>query len=136
MTPETSPSYSITVRLRIEDKPGNFARIASAIGAASGNLGALDLVGTEHGHKVRDVTIDCHDERHAQRILDGIRALPDVNEAIRLNPKYPYAYRVRGLIYARIGLREPAIRDLRHALKLKPDIEFVRDELKKLGAKP
>jgi malate dehydrogenase (oxaloacetate-decarboxylating) len=78
MTAETSPGYSITMRLRIEDRAGMFAKIASAIGACEGNLGAVDLVSSGKGHKVRDVSVDCRDEPHARRILDSVRGIQGV----------------------------------------------------------
>ena len=59
----TSSSYSITMRLGIEDKVGNFAKIASVIGTLGGNLGAVDLVSVTKGHKTRDVTVDCRNDK-------------------------------------------------------------------------
>jgi hypothetical protein len=40
----TSPSYSITIRCKIENRPGAFGRLATAIGEVGGNLGAIYLV--------------------------------------------------------------------------------------------
>ena len=39
-----SASYSLTVRLQITNKPGMLGRVASAIGDAGGDIGAVDLV--------------------------------------------------------------------------------------------
>ena len=39
-----SPSFSATLRLRLEDAPGTFARVAEAISEAGGSLGAIDIV--------------------------------------------------------------------------------------------
>ncbi len=74
----TSSSYSITMRLEIEDKPGAFAKIASVIGTLGGSLGAVDLVSVAKGHKVRDVSVDCRDEGHAREILGAVRALTGI----------------------------------------------------------
>ena len=74
----TSSSYSITMRLEIEDKAGNFAKIASAIGTLGGSLGAVDLVSVAKGHKTRDVTVDCRNEGHAKEILGAVKALDGV----------------------------------------------------------
>ena len=53
-----SASFSATIRVRLADAPGSFARLAEAIGEAGGSLGAIDLVRVEKGTKVRDVTVD------------------------------------------------------------------------------
>ena len=59
-----SASFSATIRVRLADAPGSFARLAQAIGDAGGSLGAIDLVRVESGHKVRDVTVDAADAEH------------------------------------------------------------------------
>ena len=42
--PHPSSSFSATVRVRLDDHPGSFARLAAAIAAEGGSLGAIDLV--------------------------------------------------------------------------------------------
>ena len=59
-----SASFSATIRVRLADSPGAFARLASAIGEAGGSLGAIDLVRVEKGTKIRDVTVDASDSDH------------------------------------------------------------------------
>ncbi len=73
-----SASFSATLRVRLVDSPGSFGRLASAIGAAGGSLGAIDLVRVEKGAKVRDVTIQAENESHIQRIVEAVRAVPGV----------------------------------------------------------
>ena len=91
MDEQTSPSYSITMRLEIQDRPGMFGRIASAIGACGGSLGAVDLVGSSKGLKIRDVTVDCHDDAHASRVtatvgeIDGVRLVRWWDRVFRLH---------------------------------------------------
>jgi malate dehydrogenase (oxaloacetate-decarboxylating) len=81
-----SPSFSATLRVRLEDKPGSFARLAGAIGAAGGLLGAIDLVRVEGTSKVRDVTVSASDEDHLHRIAEAVRALDGV-EVLRLSDR-------------------------------------------------
>ena len=78
MASGTSPGYSITMRLKIKDRAGTFAKIASAIGACGGNLGAVDLVRSSKGHKTRDVSVDCRDESHAHQIVGSVRGIEGV----------------------------------------------------------
>ena len=73
-----SASFSATIRVRIADSPGAFARLASAIGEAGGSLGAIDLVRVEQRDKVRDVTVDASDADHLERIVERVREVDGV----------------------------------------------------------
>ena len=73
-----SASFSATIRVRLQDEPGTFARLAEAIGEAGGLLGAIDLVRTEPGTKIRDVTVLAGDAAHMQRIADAVHEVPGV----------------------------------------------------------
>ncbi len=68
-----SASFSATIRVRLSDAPGSFARLAKAIGDAGGSFGAIDLVRVEKGTKVRDVTVDASDADHLARIVESVR---------------------------------------------------------------
>lgn len=72
MSHTTSPGYSITVRVEIENRIGMFARIATAISNAGGDLGAVDIVRAERGIILRDITVNAHDERHEKEIVGSI----------------------------------------------------------------
>jgi len=78
MTQHTSASFSGTLRVRLSDAPGSFARLAHAIGEAGGSLGAIDLVRVEHGTKIRDVTVDAADADHLNDIVEAVRAVEGV----------------------------------------------------------
>src|SRR3954454_5990324 len=73
-----SASFSATVRVRLEDRPGAFAALASAIGGAGGSLGAIDLVRVDHRHKVRDVTVLADDAVHLEEFAGAMRAVEGV----------------------------------------------------------
>jgi malate dehydrogenase (oxaloacetate-decarboxylating) len=73
-----SASFSAAIRVRIENHPGAFARLAAAIGEAGGLLGAIDLVRVERATKIRDVNVLADDERHLAAIVDAVRAVPGV----------------------------------------------------------
>jgi malate dehydrogenase (oxaloacetate-decarboxylating) len=73
-----SASFSATLRLHLDNRPGAFARLAGAIGDAGGLLGAIDLVGVEHGKKIRDVTVLANDDAHVECIVEAVRALDGV----------------------------------------------------------
>ena len=69
-----SASFSATIRVRLSDAPGSFARLAQAIGDAGGSFGAIDLVRVEKGTKVRDVTVEATDADHMARIVESVRS--------------------------------------------------------------
>jgi len=73
-----SASFSASIRVRIENTPGAFARLASAIGEAGGLLGAIDLVRVEGSTKLRDVNVLADDEQHLDAIVAAVRSVEGV----------------------------------------------------------
>jgi malate dehydrogenase (oxaloacetate-decarboxylating) len=65
-------SYSITVRLRYPNRIGMFSQIATAISAADGDIGAIDIVHVSGREMERDVTVNAADEDHASRIVEQV----------------------------------------------------------------
>jgi malate dehydrogenase (oxaloacetate-decarboxylating) len=78
MTRANSPSYSITIRVEIENRIGMFARIANAVSSAGGDFGSVDIVRVEKGKIIRDITVDASDERHERQIVKAIQKVPGV----------------------------------------------------------
>jgi malate dehydrogenase (oxaloacetate-decarboxylating) len=73
-----SASFSAAIRVRIENHPGAFARLAAAIGEAGGLLGAIDLVRVEGTTKIRDVNVLADDEQHLEAIVAAVRSVEGV----------------------------------------------------------
>jgi malate dehydrogenase (oxaloacetate-decarboxylating) len=73
-----SASFSATLRVRLENHPGSFARLASAVGATGGLLDAIDLVRVERTTKVRDINILAADATHLEQIVAAVGALDGV----------------------------------------------------------
>jgi len=73
-----SASFSAILRVRLDDKPGTFGRVATAIGETGALLGAIDLVRVEELHKVRDITVLAEDEAHIERVAAAVRAVDGV----------------------------------------------------------
>jgi malate dehydrogenase (oxaloacetate-decarboxylating) len=73
-----SASFSASIRVRIENTPGAFARLAAAIGDAGGLLGAIDLVRVEGSTKIRDVNVLADDEQHLDAIVAAVRSVDGV----------------------------------------------------------
>jgi malate dehydrogenase (oxaloacetate-decarboxylating) len=81
-----SPSFSATLRVRLDDTPGSFAHLADAIGDAGGLLGSIDIVRVERRHKVRDVTVSASDDAHLHRIVEAARSVDGV-EVLRVSDR-------------------------------------------------
>ena len=76
-----SASYSLAVRLEIKNRPGMLGRVASAIGEAGGDIGAVDLVESQRDRVIRDITIKARDSVHGQQIVNRLRRLPGARVA-------------------------------------------------------
>ena len=74
-----SPSYSLTIRLEIDNRVGMFAQIATTISKTGGDLGAVDIVRIEKGTIIRDVTVDARDYEHEKEIVRAIKKLTGVH---------------------------------------------------------
>ena len=74
----TSASFSATVRVRLDDSPGTFARFASAVGEAGASLGAIDIVRVERRTKIRDVTVLCADAAHLDDVVEAVSNLDGI----------------------------------------------------------
>jgi len=74
-------AYSVRIRVELPNRPGSLGRLATAIGAAGGNIAGLDLIETESANIVEDVTVLAADEEHVARIraaaeaVEGVRVL-------------------------------------------------------------
>jgi malate dehydrogenase (oxaloacetate-decarboxylating) len=73
-----SASFSLTLRVRLDDRPGSFADLARAIADAGGLLDAIDLVRVEAASKVRDVSVLATDATHAEEIVAACREVSGV----------------------------------------------------------
>ncbi|HTZ06664.1 MAG TPA: NAD-dependent malic enzyme [Gaiellaceae bacterium] len=73
-----SASFSLTLRVRLDDRPGSFADLARAIADAGGLLDAIDLVRVEGASKIRDVSVLATDAAHADAIVLACRDVPGV----------------------------------------------------------
>jgi malate dehydrogenase (oxaloacetate-decarboxylating) len=73
-----SASYSITMRVRLQQRPGAFARVAGAIGDTGAILGAIDIVRVDGGEVVRDVTVACVDVAHSEAVARAVGCLDRV----------------------------------------------------------
>ena len=74
----TSASFSATLRVRLDDSPGTFARFAAAVGEAGASLGAIDIVRVEKTTKIRDVTVLAADTTHLDSVVARVQNIDGV----------------------------------------------------------
>ena len=74
----TSVSYSFTMRLRIVNNLGMFAKVLHVIARLQGDPGAVDVVRADRNFKVRDLTVSARDDEHARAIVDSIKRIKGV----------------------------------------------------------
>lgn len=75
---ETFSNYRLTVRLELANRPGMFAKVATALAEERANLGAVDIVSASPDTMVRDITFDVQSEAHGRRVLKRLSDLPHV----------------------------------------------------------
>jgi len=75
---QTSASYSFTMRLYIENKPGRLARVINVIADLEADPGAVDVVKVEGQYKVRDLTVAARDEKHARAIVEEVKKVDGI----------------------------------------------------------
>jgi len=71
-------SYSFTMRLYIENKPGMLAKVLNTIADMKGDPGAVDVVKVEGNFKVRDLTVSASDDVHAKKIVTEIKKIKGI----------------------------------------------------------
>ncbi len=76
MSQTPSAQYSLTLRVEIDHRPGMLGKVASAIGEASGTIGAVDLVQVDGNRTIRDITVATGDASDWPRLTDAVEAIP------------------------------------------------------------
>jgi len=77
-SPGPSPGYSLTLRARIQNRPGSLGRLTTAIGRAGGDIGAVDIVHVGGGVLVRDITVNASSVEHGEQIVRATRAVDGI----------------------------------------------------------
>jgi len=73
-----SVCYSFTMRLVYPNQIGMLARILSTVGKHGGDIGAVDIAGSDTKSMTRDITVRPRDAAHQEEIQASVRRLPGV----------------------------------------------------------
>ena len=74
----TSASNSITVRLKLDHKPGILAKVTTLIGEKGGNIGAIDIAKADNHYIIRDITIFAISPEHGIGIVENLKTLSGI----------------------------------------------------------
>src|SRR5918997_1019192 len=73
-----SAHFSLILRIELERRPGTLGTLTSAIGAAGGQIGAVDILEQAERHTVRQLTVDFSSEEDWHEVLAAIEGLDGV----------------------------------------------------------
>ena len=73
-----SAQFSIILRIELPRRPGSLGRLTSAIGEAGGQIGAIDILVQAEDRTLREITVDCSDREHWDRVVQVVEDLEDV----------------------------------------------------------
>src|SRR5262245_66149574 len=79
-------NYRMTVRVELQNVPGQFARLATLLADEKANLGAVDIVEVTRGRMERDVTFDANSEALAKRVIDRLKAADGFSDVSASGP--------------------------------------------------
>jgi malate dehydrogenase (oxaloacetate-decarboxylating) len=71
-------AFSIRIRARIPNHPGEFAGLATAVGGAGGSLVGIDIVESNGPTVTRDLVVFCGSEIHAAAVEAATRAVEGI----------------------------------------------------------
>jgi len=74
----SSAGNSITVELRIENRPGKFSAIVQHVAALEGSFSDVTLISSDFNHTVRALTINCKSEDHCTEIIESLEHMNGV----------------------------------------------------------
>ena len=76
--PTPNASYSLTLRIKIHNKPGKLGEITTAIGRANGDIEAVDIVSVGKDFLIRDITVNASSEQHDKEIVAAVNNIDGV----------------------------------------------------------
>jgi malate dehydrogenase (oxaloacetate-decarboxylating) len=74
-SPTPNASYSLTLRVKIQNSPGKLGEITTAIGRAGGDIEGIDIVSVGKNFLVRDITVNASSEKHDEEIVGSLQSI-------------------------------------------------------------
>ncbi|MCM3901399.1 MAG: NAD-dependent malic enzyme [Pyrinomonadaceae bacterium] len=73
-----SASYSLTLRVKLSSRAGTLGQLATAIGLAGGDIGAIDIVSVSNDFITRDVTVNAASSEHGEKIVEAVNHIEGI----------------------------------------------------------
>lgn len=81
-----SASYSLTFRVKLSNRAGTLGQVATAIGRAGGDIGAIDIVSVGNDFTVRDITVNAASSEHGEEIAAAVNNIDGI-EVVNVSDK-------------------------------------------------
>ncbi|MGQ9557097.1 MAG: NAD-dependent malic enzyme [Desulfurispora sp.] len=72
-------SLNVTIRLRLQNKPGTLARVLTTIAESGGSLGSIDLLSASQDHVIRELMVRVPDKQSLKNIAARLDSLAGVD---------------------------------------------------------
>ena len=79
MADTPTAAFSLRIRVRMANKPGDLGRLAVAIGEVGGNIAGLDGFLAKQAFLEEDIIVDCRSEDHQAEVLAAIEGLDGID---------------------------------------------------------
>ncbi len=86
MNSKTEQKIIRILRLRVIDKPGYLAKIATSVGDLNANIGEISILEQGHDFLLREISLQLDDEKHLQQVIDDLSKLEGVKIDSVLDP--------------------------------------------------
>lgn len=116
-----------TLRFRILDKPGTFAKLSQVIGETDAQLGNINFIGVEGEYKIRDISIYLENKDQLDEVLANIKTVKNV-EVVKVTDEILEMHR-RGSIEMVSRVPIKSLTDLR--MLYTPGVASVCQEIEK-----
>ncbi|MCM3873842.1 MAG: NAD-dependent malic enzyme [Pyrinomonadaceae bacterium] len=73
-----SASYSLTLRVKLSSRAGTLGQLATAIGLAGGDIGAIDIVSVSNDFIIRDITVNTGSSEHEEKIVEAVNNIDGI----------------------------------------------------------
>jgi malate dehydrogenase (oxaloacetate-decarboxylating) len=81
-----SDSYSLTLRVKLSTRAGTLGEVATAIGKAGGDIGAIDIVSVGRDYIIRDITVNTVSSEHEEKIVEAVKCIDGI-EVINISDR-------------------------------------------------
>src|SRR5215204_5206423 len=80
-SPTPNASYSVTLRVKIQNTPGKLGENTTAIGRAGGEIEGIDIASVGKDFLIRDITVNASSETHDKEIVASLDNIDGVEVA-------------------------------------------------------